>query len=444
MDSQEMTQAVASEPTGVVLLGGAHGALAAARSLGRKNIPVAYVTDDHPLPKFSRYVRESFDWPGPQAPHAVQWLLDLATKRNWKEWLLIPCADADVKMIAENRDILRNTFRVIAPDWSILKSVCDKKLLAEFATHAGVAFPRSYQIGSSADASTVDVSFPVILKPARREVRSAFTTAKAWRAETRDELTRLYDEAAATVGQSEVVVQEYIPGGGGTEFSYAALWDRGTPVAEMVVRRTRQFPLDFGTSCFVETTTEPRILEAARRLLGMINYEGLVEIDFKFDARDSQFKPLDVNTRVWAWIALGESAGLDFILLLFHLANGERDIPFKASGGHHWMHFARDIVASVRLISRGELAFSDYLSSYSKPVTWATFAWDDPMPGILELPLTAYRVLCRALLSIRNRGECGPQPGSQDRRDFKPEPQPLRLNHARDDNFTSMPTKPFK
>jgi len=49
---------------GVVILGGAHGALAVARCFGRQNIPVVLVTDDHPLPKFSRYVRESYCWPG--------------------------------------------------------------------------------------------------------------------------------------------------------------------------------------------------------------------------------------------------------------------------------------------------------------------------------------------------------------------------------------------
>ena len=54
--------------TGVVLLGGAHGALALARSFGRNGIPVVLVTDDHPLPKFSRYVQRRFDWPGANAP----------------------------------------------------------------------------------------------------------------------------------------------------------------------------------------------------------------------------------------------------------------------------------------------------------------------------------------------------------------------------------------
>ncbi|MGK3946679.1 hypothetical protein ABK046_51000, partial [Streptomyces caeruleatus] len=58
-------------PAGVVLLGGVHGALAAARTLGRKGIPVIYVSDDHPLPRFSRYVRESFSWSGAQAPGAA-------------------------------------------------------------------------------------------------------------------------------------------------------------------------------------------------------------------------------------------------------------------------------------------------------------------------------------------------------------------------------------
>jgi len=386
-------------PAGVVLLGGVHGALAAARSLGRKGIPVIYVTDDHPLPKFSRYVRESFEWPGAQAPGAAQWLLDLAASRGLKDWLLIPCADGDVKLIAENRDTLQKAFRVVSLAWDNLKQLGDKKLLAGLAIQAGIPFPRSYRVDSAADLAALEPSFPVLLKPAQREARNSFTQDKVWRANTRAELDALYRDAAMQSGASGVVVQDYIPGEGHDQYSYAGVWAAGEPVAEMTVRRTRQYPSDFGISCFIEIVDEPQIRDVAEKLLRAARYEGLVEIDFKFDARDGRFKPLDVNTRVWAWLGLGEAAGTDFVTMLYRMAHGEQLPAAAGAKDHRWMHVLRDAPAVLSLFRqekwRGGL--SGYLASFRKPLAWATLSWDDPVPCLVEVPITALRILRRRM-----------------------------------------------
>jgi len=386
-------------PAGVVLLGGVHGALAAARSLGRKGIAVVYVTDDHPLPKFSRYVRESFTWPGAQAPGAAQWLVNLAGERGLKDWLLIPCADGDVKLIAENRDALQKAFRVVSLGWDDLKQLGDKKLLAGLATQIGIPFPRSYQVDSAADLAALEPSFPVLLKPAQREARNSFSQDKVWRADTREELAALYRDALANSGTSGVVVQDYIPGAGHDQYSYAGVWSAGEPVAEMTVRRVRQYPSDFGISCFIETVDEPQIREVARKLLRAVRYEGLVEIDFKFDARDGQFKPLDVNPRVWAWIGLGEAAGSDFVGILYRLAHGERPAVPAAAGSLRWIQVLRDIPAVMALQKQRQWrgGLSNYLASFRQPLAWATMAWDDPVPFLVEVPITALRILRRRM-----------------------------------------------
>lgn len=386
-------------PAGVVLLGGVHGALAAARTLGRKGIPVVYVSDDHPLPRFSRYVREHFTWSGAQAPGAAQWLLDLAATRGLKDWLLIPCADGDVKLIAENRDALQKAFRVASLKWDDLKQLGDKKLLAGLAARVGIPFPRSYRVESEADLAALEPAFPVLLKPAQREVRNSFTQDKVWRANTREELDTLYRDAAAHSGAPGVVVQDYIPGEGHEQYSYAGVWSDGEPVAEMTVRRRRQYPSDFGISCFIEIVDEPRIRDVAEKLLRAARYEGLVEIDFKFDPRDGQFKPLDVNTRVWAWLGLGEAAGTDFVTMLYRMAHGEPPPASANSSDHRWMHVLRDAPAVLSLVRSGQWrgGLRAYLASFRQPIAWATMAWDDPVPFVVEIPITAFRILRRRM-----------------------------------------------
>jgi predicted ATP-grasp superfamily ATP-dependent carboligase len=167
----------------------------------------------------------------------------------------------------------------------------------------------------------------------------------------------------------------------------------------MTVRRTRQYPSDFGISCFIEIVDEPQIREVAEKLLRAARYEGLVEIDFKFDARDGRFKPLDVNTRVWAWLGLGEAAGTDFVTMLYRLAHGEQPPATAGAKDHRWMHVLRDAPAVLSLFRQGQWrgGLSGYLASFRKPLAWATLAWDDPVPCLVEVPITALRILRRRM-----------------------------------------------
>jgi len=390
--------ATGSKPVGALILGGAHGALAAARSLGRRNIPVAIVSDDFTLVRLSRFISQHFSWSGPAAPNATTTLLELAARHGLQDWLLIPGGDAEVRLIAENREALRAAFRVMSCGWADLEAVCNKRLLAERAAAVDIASPRNYRIASEAAATTLELQFPVVLKPAQREAPNVFTLAKAWRADSREEFVARYREAAAAVGHDQVVVQELVPGGGATQFSYVALWQGGKPLAQMTARRTRQYPVDFSyTSTFVEVVQQPEVSAAAQALLASINFEGLVEIEFKYDTRDKLYKVLDVNPRCWTWFGLGEAAGVDFAWLMFCAANGNPAPASVIDDGQKWIYVVRDAIASLRLMARGDLSWSDYRASWRGPMTWAAFAADDPVPGLLEMPLTLYRVLTKRL-----------------------------------------------
>ncbi len=187
------------------------------------------------------------------------------------------------------------------------------------------------------------MAFPVVLKPAQRLAWNAFTRAKAWRANTWDEFVARYREAAELVGPDNVVVQELIEGGGETQFSYVALWHRGVPVMDMTARRTRQYPIEFSyTSTFVEVWPNEAVRQASIKLLGASNFEGLVEIEYKFDAREQVHKILDVNPRPWSWIALCDAAGLNFAQAILDIASGKPVQPAAAKTDVAWVHTTRD------------------------------------------------------------------------------------------------------
>lgn len=384
-----------SSAPGALILGGAHGSLALARGLGRQTVSVWFATHDHPLAGYSRYVRRYLTWPGPNSPDAVASLIELARQHELGGWVLFPGGDAELRLLSQHHDELSTYYRVAAPVWSVAQWMHDKRLTQQHAERLGIAAPLSFYPENADDVAHLACTFPVILKPTVHDGPNAFTRAKAWRADDRATLIARYNEAAALVGSRCIVIQELIPGGGESQFSYAAVWQNGHPLAALVARRTRQYPLDFGyTSTFVETTHNPHVQDAAEHFLATLDFSGLVEIEFKHDARDAKYKLLDVNARVWAWASIGEAAGLDFPGLAFRVALGARVAPVPPGRDATWVHSARN-TAAMALEFLHRRASPSVMAGPERARAFAAFAWDDPLPGVMELPSSVARLLGR-------------------------------------------------
>jgi predicted ATP-grasp superfamily ATP-dependent carboligase len=164
----------------------------------------------------------------------------------------------------------------------------------------------------------------------------------------------------------------------------------------MVVRRRRQHPLQFGrASTYVETLDIPILEELSERFLRAIDYYGLVELEYKLDPRDSQFKLLDVNARTWGYHSLGVEAGVDFSYMLYADQLG---LPVPASKGRPgvgWVRTTTDIPAAIVGILKGDTSLKEYLRSLRNCNAEAVFSASDPAPGLAEVALIPYLAIKR-------------------------------------------------
>jgi predicted ATP-grasp superfamily ATP-dependent carboligase len=166
----------------------------------------------------------------------------------------------------------------------------------------------------------------------------------------------------------------------------------------MTVRRWRQHPSDFGrASTFVETVDLPAIAAPSIRFLEAIGYYGLVELEYKRDARDGVYRLLDVNARTWGYHSLGPAAGVDFPSLLYRDQLGEPPATERARPGVRWIRLATDVPNAVRDMASGTLRPSTYLRSLRGIDTEAVFSLSDPLPGLFELALLPYLFVRRGL-----------------------------------------------
>jgi D-aspartate ligase len=384
---------------GAVVIGGDYQGLGIVRSLGRRGVPVCVVDDEYSISRFSRHASHWVTAPDLRDERCtVNTLLDTGRRLNLDGWVLYPTRDETVAAISRHREVLKEVFRVPTPAWSVISFAWDKRNTHSLARKLGIPAPRTWLARSAAELEGLDAEPPFVLKPAIKPRFLQATKDKAWRANSRKELRQLFARASAIVGAQEVMVQELVPGGGERQFAYCALFKDGRALASMVARRWRQHPHEFGrSSTYCETVDRPELEALSERYLKAIDYYGLVELEYKLDARTGEYKLLDFNARTWGYHTLGSKAGVDFPWLLHSDQVGEPppSPPPRARPGVRWRRLVTDVPAAAVELAARRLGPGAYLRSLGGPSAEAVFSPRDPMPGLAELALVPYLVVKR-------------------------------------------------
>jgi predicted ATP-grasp superfamily ATP-dependent carboligase len=307
-------------------------------------------------------------------------------------WVLYPTREELVAAISNNREELSRIFRVPTPPWETVKWAWDKRNTYRLAQELHIPTPITHYPKNVEELDDlVGLTPPFAIKPAIKEHFIYATKAKAWRANNHAELRTLYQKASELAGDGEIMVQELIPGGGSQQFSYCAFFRNGEALGKMTVRRRRQHPLEFGrASTYVESVDIPLLEELSERFLRAINYYGLVEVEYKLDPRDSQYKLLDVNARTWGYHSLGARAGVDFSYMLFADQVGLPVTPCRGPSGVSWVRTTTDFPAALTGILSGDTSVMSYLRSIRNCNVEAVFSPEDPLPGLAEIALIPY------------------------------------------------------
>src|SRR5438552_3298908 len=122
---------------GAIVIGGAYGSLAFARSLGRRGIPVWFFDTGHPIARFSRYVRRRLRWPANPADQ-VEFLIEAGTRNQLHGWTLFPGGDPEAELLSRHAAKLAQFFRLTNPAWEVMRWAHDKRLTYRLAADVGI------------------------------------------------------------------------------------------------------------------------------------------------------------------------------------------------------------------------------------------------------------------------------------------------------------------
>jgi predicted ATP-grasp superfamily ATP-dependent carboligase len=319
--------------------------------------------------------------------------MEVGQRYGLKGWVLYPTRDETVAAFSRHRDRLAEFFRVTTARWDTVRWAWNKKNTYDKALELGIPVPHTYNPRTEAELADLYRCLPLAIKPAVKENFFYATGAKAWRAETPDQLNDLYRKAIQQIKPEEILIQEIIPGDGQQQYSYCAFFRDGKAQSTLVARRMRQHPREFGRAAtYVETIELPEIEELSERFLRAIDYYGLVEVEFKRDHRDGRFKLLDVNARTWGFHSIGEPAGVDFSYSLYADQVGQPVEPCRARAGVGWLRAVTDLPTVASDLWAGELDLGSYWSSLKHTRVESVFCLQDPLPSFGEVLMLPYLV----------------------------------------------------
>lgn len=317
---------------------------------------------------------------------------------SWARAVLLPCTDSWAQAVAGLPDHVRARYPSSVPSRAVIDEFVDKDRFNALITGLGLAAPRSLTLRSehdltSATDSEIAGSF---LKPIQSQSFAArFHKKGFWVRDRAEASTRIREARAAGVG---LMLQEWIPGDASHNLHVDCFVDRHGRIAGTVARRKiRRHPAMLGNTASavsVPLTDVADAVSTTHRIIEAVGHRGVASAEYKYDARDGQFKILEVNSRLFWHVAHSAAAGLD-LAWLSYLDALEEPVPrVKYRTGVYGIYEINDAAALKAAWAAGERELGPVLRPWLLG-NRALFWWRDPAPALMEIGVHARRRVVR-------------------------------------------------
>jgi predicted ATP-grasp superfamily ATP-dependent carboligase len=263
--------------------------------------------------------------------------------------------------------------------------------------------------------------YPCVVKPAswvqtsgdRCRRNSGFIPTfgeKAVRAASREDLASMM--LAALQLSTPVVVQQEIIGDCADNWGLSLYASQSGDIwVGPALRKTRQYPPDFGTGCCMVPTSEPRIAEISSKFVSALGFHGVADIDIKRDQATDEFYLIEINPRPGACITAASANGTNTPYIAYcDLVGLPVPVPREPEQKVIWVDAWPDTMHFVRYRRSGpmgrRLSWTAWRRSVRSPREGAFYTADDPLPGLrrgLDLSFALARGACRRLVRAVRR-----------------------------------------
>jgi D-aspartate ligase len=361
-----------------------HGGLGILRSLGRLGVPVYAVDSDPRGPaSYSRYLRGRFVFDlATAAPDAtVDYLLEVG-KRIGSRAVLVPTWDDMALFVSDHFEVLSERFVFPQQPDRLARSLASKKEMCLLARRHAIPAPEARFPSSVEEVRSfaATATFPVMLKGIAGNRLQERTGRKMVIVDRPDELVRLYREMEDPADPN-LMLQEYIPGDDDAVWMFNGYFNHESDcLAGFTGRKLRQTPVYTGATSLGICLKNDVVEETTRRWMKELGYRGILDIGYRYDARDGEYKVLDVNPRLGGTFRLFVARnGMDVARALYLDMTGQPVPVTDHIEGRKWMD-ERDVISCLQYRRDHRLTLRQWAASLKGIQETIYFARDDLAP----------------------------------------------------------------
>jgi len=219
-----------------------------------------------------------------------------------------------------------------------------------------------------------------------------------------DELDEIF--TACQQAGAGVMLQEFIPGGPGTDWFFHGYCDATSACRPAFTGvKERSYPAHAGLTCLGRSEPNTELREQVTGMLSKLGYRGIMDLDLRLDRRDGQYKLLDFNPRLGAQFRLFRTvAGLDVASAAYLDLTGQA-IGDSEQADRRFLVENYDPLGALGYLRRGELSVGSWLKSLRGVDEVAWFARDDLRPFGLMCLRMGWRLAARPVSRLSTRAD---------------------------------------
>lgn len=315
--------------------------LAVVRSLGMAGVRVTVGAESAlNLASSSRYCTTRVSYPSPT--EALEAFVEFISNevRYGGHRVLMPMTDITTLVMADSAQRFGADVALPIPKREQLLTAQDKRKVCLLAENLGIEIPATFMLHDDDRVEEVAgrVRYPAVIKPrfSRLRYSGKWVAGSVDYAASPEDLITKYNALHSRIPYP--LVQERIEGEGRGVF--LCLWE-GELKAALCHRRLREKPPWGGVSVYSESVPlDWELVEKSLELLRKIGWQGVAMVEYKIDRRDGRAKLMEINGRFWGSLQLSIDAGVNFPLILYRLACGEKVLPqfgYKVGTRCRWL-----------------------------------------------------------------------------------------------------------
>ena len=264
------------------------------------------------------YLKEDFATTAKTDDAFVEHLNDIAKKNPAKKNIIFMPYEEYLNKILRNMNKLDFKIELPYPDEEMAYKLFHKSEFYKYLDQIGVRYPKT-QVISKDNINSLKLDGDLFMKPDNFEefenLEDLENMKKGYKLTSKEECISVLNDIYKSSYSSKMIVQEYINGGNGCEYSINGYRAKDGKISMALARNILSDHRDMwvGNHLVQVDYNDNRLYDLAKKMVDSMDYNGLFNFDFKIDSKTGEVYVFEMNIRQGRTFYYSTLAGVNLI-----------------------------------------------------------------------------------------------------------------------------------